>query len=153
MVIRTADADDSEGIKRLLDEQNAIHVDLLPTFFRLSPASEEGIIEVISSPEDDFVVAEENGSIVGLIQLRESRTGDLPILIQKRYASIKEMIVAEVSRREGVGSRLMDAAKRWATERGLQYIRTSVTPNNEPAKSFYSQEGFRHIMYSIEMKI
>ena len=47
----------------------------------------------------------------------------------------------------------MDAAKGWAIDRGVRCIRTAVTPNNDPAKSFYSKQGFKDVMYSIEMEI
>ncbi len=148
--IRIADERDIAGIRRLLDEQNAFHVDQLPGFFQASPTAESRVRSVLESPDADYIVAEEDDEIVGLVELHVRETKDLPFLVRKTYAYIQELIVAAGHRGRGIGTRLMDATRAWAREHGAESLRTSVVPTNDRARAFYAKHGFADIMISLE---
>ncbi|MFC2095029.1 GNAT family N-acetyltransferase [Candidatus Bipolaricaulota bacterium] len=153
MLIRIADETDTEAIKHLLDEQNVFHVELLPGFFKASATEESRIAAVIDGPDATLLVAEEDGEIRGLLEIHVTRTKELPILVQKTYGYIQELIVSDGYRRRGTGSELLAVARDWARERGAQSLRASVVPCNEHAQNFYAKQGFSDIMVSVEAEV
>ena len=58
-------------------------------------------------------------------------------------ACIISMWVAPEVRRQGVGSRLIVAAERWAREQGFATLSLDVTEQNLPAIALYERCGFR----------
>lgn len=150
MKIRTAGITDIDGIRKLLDEQNAFHAKLLPGFFQLSATKESRICDVLVSTDADYLVADEKGELVGLVEICIAQTKSLPILVRKTYGHIQEAIVGESYRGQGIGSQLLTSARSWAHERGAQCLRTSVVPTNDRARAFYAKHGFDDIMVSIE---
>jgi len=155
--IREATLEDTEPIRALLDEQNRLHTELHPSFFQRSPTHTSRIVELLENPQATFLVAEStHGSIceiIGLTELHLARTKDLPVLVSKRYVHIGEIIVHAKHRGRGIGQMLMEASRSWASSRGAESLRTSVVPANDGARNFYSRQGFRDIMISIESDI
>ena len=129
--VRMATPQDEGAICRLLDEQNAHHAELLPSFFRLSETRSVRVSNVFANPRAVFLVAEVQSEVVGLAELHLTQTKDLPILVQKSYVHIGELIVAEAHRSCGVGHVLMDAARDWARECRATSLRTSVVPAHD----------------------
>ncbi|MBU1049135.1 GNAT family N-acetyltransferase [Candidatus Bipolaricaulota bacterium] len=150
MTIRPAVPSDTTALCQLLDEQNVFHADLLPEFFQVSATQESRIRALLEAQDAQFLVADDGGELVGLIELRIFTTKDLPILVQKRYVYIQEMIVSEAQRGHGIGSALMNAARSWGAKHGAVSLRTSVVPANDRARNFYRSHGFTDIMVSIE---
>jgi len=153
MRIRDATETDLGVIRRLLDEQNAFHVDLAPGFFRIGPTGAERIRGVLDDSEAVLLVAEHAGGVVGLAEVRLTRTKDLPVLVQKTYAFLQELYVAEAFRGQGIGTELLHAARAWARDRGAGSIRTAVVPTNDSARRFYAKHGFADTMISLEADI
>lgn len=136
MHVGTAGETDIDAIRMLLDEQNAFHVGLLPGFFRLHPTDESRIRAVLEDLDGDDLVAEEDGEVLGLVELHLKKTKDLPILGRKTYAGIREMIVAEGCRERGIGSQLMEAARAWPGSAGRSRCAPqSFRPTTELAPS------------------
>ena len=150
MHIRPAQTADRKAVQQLLDEQNRFHVELLPGFFREHPTDNARIDQVLDDPDAVLLVAEVDTSVVALAEIRCTQTKDLPILVQKRYAYIQEMIVSASCRGAGIGAALMASAREWARSRGATSLRTSVVPGNLLARAFYEREGFGAIMVSLE---
>ncbi|WP_432664388.1 GNAT family N-acetyltransferase [Wukongibacter baidiensis] len=153
MFIREAVLEDMESIKILLDELNHSSAELLPSFFKIAETTNEEIKKLINNESCELIIAEEYRKIVGLIEIHLNETKNIPVLIKKRYIYIQNLIVQESFQRKGVGKALIDAAKKWGSERGIKYYRLSVIPSNNSAISFYINEGFEPIMYNMEMEI
>jgi len=153
MHIRTATEKDITSIRWLLDEQNVFHSELLPAFFRVSPTEESRVRKVLEEADADFLIAEEEGELLGLAELHRKATKDLPILVQKAYVYIQELIVAEGHQGRGIGTEMMEAIRTWARERGAPSLRTSVVPSNDRARAFYARHGFVDTMVSIEADV
>ena len=151
--VRRATPQDEKAICQLLDEQNVHHARLLPSFFRLSATQGSCVGNVLENPRAVFLVAEARGKVVGLAELHLTQTKSLPILVQKPYVHIGELIVAEAFKGRGIGRALMDASRDWARKCGAGCLRTSVVPTNEGARRFYAREGFHDIMVSIESSV
>ena len=150
MHIRSAQPADRQAVQRLLDEQNRFHVTLLPEFFQEHPTAASRVDEMLDDPDTLLLVAEVDASIVALAEIRCAQTKDLPILVQKRYACLQEMIVTASHRGTGIGAALMARARDWARSQGAVSLRTSVVPGNARARAFYEREGFGEIMVSLE---
>ena len=150
MHIRLAEPADRQAVQRLLDEQNRFHVELLPGFFREHRTDDARIDQVLDDPDAVLLVAEVDTSVVALAEIRCAQTKDLPILVQKRYATIQEMIVEASHRGTGIGAALMASAREWARAQGAVSLRTSVVPGNARARAFYEREGFGEIMVNLE---
>ena len=153
MPIRDATEADLGAIRRLLDEQNAFHAGLAPAFFRLGPTADERIRRILEDEEATLFVAENSGAVVGLAEIRLTRTKSLPVLVQKICVFLQELYVAEALRGQGIGTELLQAARAWARDRGAESMRTTVVPTNDAARAFYDKHGFTDTMISLEANL
>lgn len=80
-------------------------------------------------------VATADGCDVGLVRgARHEHLSDTGYLLS--------MWVAGHARRQGIGSKLIDAVVSWAKTAGLNRLLLDVAESNAPAKALYSREGF-----------
>ena len=59
------------------------------------------------------------------------------------WAEISGLVVEASRRRQGVGSALLLAARRWAQAEGVKRLRVRTRVEREGAARFYAREGFR----------
>jgi len=58
---------------------------------------------------------------------------------------------SEEMRSHGIGAKLMDACKEYGREKGADFMRTQVFPENVRGMQFYERNGFSEKMKTIEM--
>ena len=142
-VIRTATAADLPAILelyRILDEEL---VDLQPDFFCAAPREEEPLQRYIASADADFLLAEQEGTVVGLaLVLYAGWTPEFSCVLPHRYASLNDLVVRREKRRQGIGSTLLAATKRWARDRRLEYLELNVLSQNSNAIELYEAHDF-----------
>lgn len=63
---------------------------------------------------------------------------------------IQDLDVAINERNSGIGTLLMESCKRYGRERGVDFIRTQVFPQNINGMRFYERNGFCEMMKTIE---
>jgi ribosomal protein S18 acetylase RimI-like enzyme len=146
MLIRQATMDDYAGLCAIFREVDALHVEAQPQVFRDpgDAARPRAYIASIVNDENACLwVAEHEGQIVGLLKIAIQKTRDIPILVPRCYAEIDTLAVAKQYHRRGIGRTLMEAAERWASERGVDQIELSVWEFNEQARAFYAALGYR----------
>jgi ribosomal protein S18 acetylase RimI-like enzyme len=83
-------------------------------------------------------VAEDDAGIVGMASLwikPDLAHGDTVI-------EVPTLVVAESSRRGGVGKLLMEEIQKLAAENDANLIELVATPGNVPARDFYKSLGF-----------
>ena len=106
------------------------------------PATADEIGERLAdlSPRDNHavLVAELHGRVVGWIHVQESR-----LVVEQPRVDITGLVVDRGARREGVGRMLVEAAERWAADRGADRIRVRSNVAREDAHAFYPALGFR----------
>ena len=85
-----------------------------------------------------LLVAEEDGAVLGWIHVCGVQFFQSP-----PFAEIGGLVVDETTRGKGVGRILVDAATRWAAERGYLKLRVRSNVVREDAHRFYEREGFR----------
>ena len=63
-------------------------------------------------------------------------------VLPHRYASLHDLVVVRTKRRQGIGSSLLGAAKRWARDRRLEYLELDVLAQNSNAIELYESHDF-----------
>lgn len=142
-VIRPATASDLPSILalyRILDEEL---VELQPEFFCAAPRDEKPILQYVEAPDADYLLAEQEGEVVGLaLVVYAGWTPAFSCVLPHRYASLHDLVVVRTKRRQGIGSSLLGAAKRWARDRRLEYLELDVLAQNSNAIELYESHDF-----------
>jgi GNAT superfamily N-acetyltransferase len=80
--------------------------------------------------------------VVGLVVVHLRETLDHPVFERRQYALLDDLVVRDTHRRQGLGSRLVRHAERWAREHGAREIELAVWSFNEPAHRLYEALGY-----------
>ncbi len=167
LTIRPATAEDYEQLCEVFAEIDTQHAKVEPGVYRypspvparslefLAPAfgEREAVIFVAEEPlhghEDEARGSEDRGRagdrnvrIVGLAHVLLRYAPDLPILRPRCFAVVDALVVRATHRRQGIGTRLMEEARRWATEKGADDLELGVWEFNHEAVAFYESLGF-----------
>lgn len=131
-VFRVATAGDEAAIRRLF-------VEMLRTIFHTQevegyPAGYVG--RFFTGGEDEILVAEQAGMVVGFLSLESHREGEPPFLY------LDDFSVTAACRDQGIGSRLLDMAEEYAAALGLGEIHLHVERDNHGARRLYRRRGF-----------
>lgn len=131
-VLRVATAGDEAAIRRLF-------VEMLRTIFHTQevkgyPAGYVG--RFFTGGEDEILVAEQAGAVVGFLSLESHREGEPPFLY------LDDFSVTAACRGQGIGSRLLDMAEEYAAALELGEIHLHVERDNHGARRLYRHRGF-----------
>lgn len=133
--VRRANVEDAQPIHALVCELAEAVGDAPP---RLE-AVEARLSELLEESRAPVLVAEgEDGAVVGAVSLwikPDLAHGDTVV-------EVPMLVVAEGSRREGVGRRLMDEVQALAAENKANIIELIATSANVAAREFYRAFGF-----------
>jgi GNAT superfamily N-acetyltransferase len=124
-----------------------LHARLRPDFFRGQPdaaARDEPLDAVLRDRHQALLLAVAEGAseIAGAVQLSVYDTPARPEFRPLRRAFLDRLVVAEAERRRGCGRALMEAATRWAKERGAAQLVLTMWDGNREAERFYAALGF-----------
>jgi GNAT superfamily N-acetyltransferase len=98
----------------------------------------ERLAHILGSTEDVVLVAVTfAGNVAGWIHAAEQE-----LLEEGRRCEIVGLVVDAVHRRRGVGRLLVEAAERWATERGLAQISVRSNVVRTESHPFYEELGY-----------
>ena len=133
--VREATAKDVETIHALAGELAGVVGDSSPAL----EAVLARLSELLEEPRARVLVAEdEDGAVVGMASLwikPDLAHGDTVV-------EVPTLVVAEGSRREGVGKLLMEEIQKLAVESEANLIELVATSENAPARNFYKSLGF-----------
>lgn len=99
---------------------------------------ERRLAAALPGADEAVLVAEENGVVIGWIHVLSTRS-----LVAGPEAEIHGLVVDAGRRGRGVGARLLEAAERWASEKGLGSVRVRTNVVREDAYRFYVRAGYR----------
>ncbi len=153
MEISLATLEDVNEISVLYQEFYALNAAFQPEFYQT--ATETGAYPrfVIESSQGDLLIATETDSVIGLIHVEESKTPPYPTVVQHRFAEVIDLIVAEPFRGKGAGTLLIEAARQWAKNRGLDYLELFVLSENQGGIAFYHRNGFRTVSHNMRLTV
>lgn len=129
VIVRPADIGDAGRIGELITELGY-------------PTDGEAMIErlapVLSDPHYLTLVAGLNGLIVGVAGATLGRYYEK----DGNYARLLVLSVASTARGCGIGSRLVTAVERWATDNGVRDIVVNSALHRAGAHAFYERRGY-----------
>ena len=153
MLIRRAGIDDVEQLRLLYQELEEDGVRYQPEHFVVGERSNEFFQSVFESADQDILVAEEDGKILGFSHVMILEKKKVACLKPETLVYIQDLDVLESRRSQGIGTLLMEASKRYGKEHGVDFIRTQVFPQNIDGMRFYEKNGFREMMKTIESSL
>ena len=149
MSIRLATLDDVTAISALYGEFFAFHAKLQPEYSRAAKEIGSYPTHIITSENEDLIIAEVNATIVGFLHILEDKTPPYDSVVPHRFAECVDLFVAPEHRKRGIAAALLNAAKNWAKSRRLDYIELKVVAGNQNAIHFYSRQGFHTAMHTM----
>ena len=153
MLIRRAGIDDVEQLRLLYQELEEDGVRYQPEHFVVGERSNEFFQSVFESADQDILVAEEDGKILGFSHVMILEQKKVACLKPETLVYIQDLDVLEARRSQGIGTLRMEASKRYGKEHGVDFIRTQVFPQNIDGMRFYEKNGFREMMKTIESSL
>ena len=74
----------------------------------------------------------------------------VPCLKPERVIYLQDLDVSEELRSHGIGAKLIERCKEYGKEKGADFMRTQVFPQNTRGMKFYERAGFSEKMKTIE---
>lgn len=153
MEIIVAEERHAEQIARLWRDANRETAALQPEFYRETGENVESALSVIREDDRDFLIAVENGDVLGFAFLLAAESANFPSLVRYGYAHLIELYVRPGEQGKGVGTALLNAVKRWALERKLPYVELQVLHGNPRAKALYEREAFFDVLHTMYCRV
>ena len=94
----------------------------------------------LAAPNERIFLAEDDGEVIGIIRCVESSGS--PLLDPARYAYISSAYVRPEARRRGALRALVDAARDWCVERGLDEARLHSVADDDASNQAWEALGF-----------
>jgi ribosomal protein S18 acetylase RimI-like enzyme len=154
VVIRRPQPGDGAGVARAWIDAGLYYAEISPKLFQVPPA--DGLTDWIEqwlltghSESTLLQVAETAGEVVGCIvvvlhQPMESASRQLIRELGLVRVEIELLVVAEAYRRQGIGTRLMQAAEAWARNKGAVVALLNTYVDSPLSVPFYEDRlGYR----------
>jgi diamine N-acetyltransferase len=146
VVLRVAVQEDYEAVSALYAQLVRVHARALPQFFQpaQSPALTQKVFaEVLANEQAAFFVAEQQGTIIGMIHCYVRTTPAMAFVVPRRLVHIEDLVVSEQVHHQGVGQALTERVQHWAWEQGITEIELDVWEFNTAARGLYEKLGYQ----------
>ena len=152
--IRNAKIEDAAAIEALYTELEKDAVTYQSEHFVLSPsgARSRQLEEILKSENQVMFVAEDDvtGSVIGFAHVVFMGVKAFSCLKPQTNIYLQDLVVSGDYRNRGIGTLLLNEAKKYGTEKGADFFRTQVFPMNKAGLRFYERNGFSIKMITIE---
>ena len=155
MIVRFAKESELDRVNELRKQVNDIHVEGKPDVFKPGFGQElRDFVKVIwNDPEQEIVVAEDDGVICGFAVLHHINKPENPFMKERDFIDIDEFCVDKDHRRKGAASEMVSFIKKFAREKGFRRIELNMWEFNQNALAFYEAAGFKTFRRYMEMMI
>ena len=155
MIVRFAKESELDRVNELRKQVNDIHVEGKPDVFKPGFGQElRDLVKVIwNDPEQEIVVAEDDGVICGFAVLHHINKPENPFMKERDFIDIDEFCVDKDHRRKGAASEMVSFIKKFAREKGFKRIELNMWEFNQNALAFYEAAGFKTFRRYMEMMI
>ncbi|MEO9386388.1 GNAT family N-acetyltransferase [Chromobacterium phragmitis] len=144
MLIRKAEAQDLDAVRRLAAQINRQHHQAMPEWFRAEVESEADCVywlERMTGEDRTILLAEQAGEVKAFATVMTQAMPPAPFLQARRVCRIGTIVVDEAHQGQGIGSRLLAAAEDWGHAQGADEVRLEVMQFNRSAQDFYARHG------------
>ena len=143
MRIRSLEDTDFPAWSRLMQQVHDLHATNRPDCYRAcAPFTRQRLDELVSAPAVEAFVAEIDGEVAGLAVLVMRKPVANPVMQPRRVAFLDDLCVDVRYRRRGVGTALLQEARRRAAEHQADSMELMAWGFNEVAIRFYERAGF-----------
>ena len=144
VTIRKATTEDLARLEELYRELEEDAVLYQPEYFVFSPQGTrtEQVKEFLDSDTQTMLVAEKDGEVIGFAHLVLIKAKKVPCLKSEISLYLQDLVVTAEYRSQGIGTILMNEAKKYGKENGADFFRTQVFPQNTDGLRFYERNGF-----------
>ena len=151
-IIRKAQKDDFETIEKLYTELEEDAVLYQPEHFVFSKKGQRSqqLEEILKSENQIMLVAEDTDNVIGFAHVTFAHAKEVSCLKQQTNIYLQDLVVTKKLRSRGTGTLLLNAAKEYGKEKGADFFRTQVFPQNKDGLRFYERNGFSLKMLTIE---
>lgn len=153
MQIRVANREDIEQLRRLYFELETDGVKYQPEHFIMGYRSDDFFDSIFQNDDQDILVADVDGTVIGFSHVIILKQKNIACLKPQTAIYIQDLDVLECERSKGIGTLLINASREYGKERGADFIRTQVFPQNIDGMRFYERNGFREMMKTIESQL
>jgi GNAT superfamily N-acetyltransferase len=161
-IVRLANLQDREALCRLYFEFHEFHVRGVPD--RLLSLGEPldtyehselylTLAQIIDDDDAAIFVAQVTHQLVGLAEVYVRQDESNPLKVSYRYGHVQSVMVSEAFRRQGIGTRLLEATHQWATEKGAAEMRVDTWEFEEGPLLFYEKCGYRTLRRTLVQEL
>ncbi len=144
---KPSDLDTLVSFWREIEDNPALSGDFFSPSQENETSWRKHVLSVYEEDENQILVAEDEGKLVGFIKIMTLVRH--PLVSNIRCSLIGNMYVLPEFRRMGVASALMDRVFEYVKSKGGTHVRLNVMASNTPAYNLYEKRGF--VDYSIIM--
>ena len=151
--IRKAKIEDAAAIEALYTELEKDAVMYQSEHFVLSPsgARSRQLEEILKNENQVMLVAvDESDVVIGFAHVVFMGVKAFSCLMPQTNIYLQDLVVSGDYRNRGIGTLLLNEAKKYGTEKGADFFRTQVFPMNKAGLRFYERNGFSIKMITIE---
>ena len=151
--IRKAKIEDAAAIEALYTELEKDAVMYQSEHFVLSPAGARArqLEEILKNENQVMLVAvDESDVVIGFAHVVFMGVKAFSCLKPQTNIYLQDLVVSGDYRNRGIGTLLLNEAKKYGTEKGADFFRTQVFPMNKAGLRFYERNGFSIKMITIE---
>ena len=151
--IRKAKIEDAVAIEALYTELEKDAVMYQSEHFVLSPAGARSrqLEEILKNENQVMLVAvDESDVVIGFAHVVFMGVKAFSCLKPQTNIYLQDLVVSGDNRNRGIGTLLLNEAKKYGTEKGADFFRTQVFPMNKAGLRFYERNGFSIKMITIE---
>jgi len=145
-LLRVAAQEDYDAVCLLLAQGDHFHAEALPQIFRPiegTARSREYFERILANENAAIIVAELQGSLVGMIQCDVRTAPEVPLFVPRHFVYIDNLVVSERFRQQGIGLVLVERVHQWAREKGITEVELGVWEFNTAARMHYEKLGYQ----------
>ncbi|UPM55476.1 GNAT family N-acetyltransferase [Gottfriedia acidiceleris] len=141
--IRNANQKDYESLLPLFRQVHDLHVSERPDLYKenSTPVGEEEFNNQLKDDKQHILVATFSTEIVGVAVLKEEELPENSFINARKILLVNSLCVDDVSRKKGIGRKLMQSVIDFAKELNVDSIELGVSESNQNAFHFYESIG------------
>lgn len=148
MKIQAGTEKDYEQAEALMQQVQKLHIELRPDIYKEADVILSREEYGAAMEEGKVFLAKEGEKVCGLLLLSE-RHITAQKAVERQVLFVDAVVVDEKSRRQGIGTQLLDFAKELA--KSYDGLELQVNARNAEARRLYEQYGFREKSVNMEL--